>query len=114
MYKCTECGHIFEYGEEKKRMESRGEFGGSPCFEEMIGCPLCGGEYEETIPCKICGSEHLEEELNGGVCDSCIDEYRKDFDFCYNISINIESVIIMKKHYVFIVSFIQKYFHNKH
>ncbi len=86
MYKCLDCGHIFEYGEESIRRESRGEFGGTPCFEEMIGCPLCGGDYEETIPCAICGSEHLEDELNGGVCDDCIDEYRKDFNSCYEIS----------------------------
>ena len=52
----------------------------------MSGCPLCKGDYEETVKCSICGSEHLEDELNGGVCDECIDEYRKDFQTCYEVS----------------------------
>ena len=86
-YKCLECGHIFEEGEQARRRERRGEFWGAPCLEEMSGCPLCHGDYEKTKPCKICGSEHLEDELNGGVCDECIDEYRKNFDACYELSI---------------------------
>ena len=86
-YKCLDCGHIFEDGEEAHWSESRGEFWGVACSENMSGCPLCKGEYEETTPCAICGSEHLEDELSGGVCDECIDEYRKDFDTCYEASI---------------------------
>lgn len=86
-YKCLNCGHIFEEGEQACWNESRGEFWGSPCSEEMSGCPLCNGAYEKTTPCKICGSEHLEDELNGGVCNECIDEYRKNFDACYKLSI---------------------------
>lgn len=74
MYKCLECGNIFEDGEQTSR------FG-------VDSCPLCNGAYEETTSCKICGSAHLEDELNGGVCDECIDEYRKDFDTCYEISL---------------------------
>ena len=85
-YKCLECGHIFEEGEQAHWRENRGEFWGTHCSEEMSGCPLCHGDYEETTPCAICGSEHLEDELNGGVCDECIDEYRNDFDTCYKTS----------------------------
>lgn len=86
-FKCLECGHIFEEGEEACWNESRGEFWGTPCSEEVSGCPSCGGDYEETTPCEICGSEHLDDELFGGVCEECIDEYRKDFDSCYEISL---------------------------
>jgi hypothetical protein len=85
-YKCLECGHIFEEGEESRWCESRGEFWGTPCSEEMSGCPLCKGEYEETIPCEICGAEHLKDELTCGVCDECIDERRNDFETCYKLS----------------------------
>lgn len=85
-YKCCECGHIFEEGEQANWLESRGEFWGEPCSVEMSGCPLCHGEYEETTRCKICGAEHLEDELNGGVCDDCIDDHRNDFETCYKIS----------------------------
>ena len=53
----------------------------------MSGCPVCKEEYEETVQCAVCGSEHFEDELNGGVCDECIDEYRKNFNACYEFSI---------------------------
>lgn len=85
-YKCLDCGHIFEYGEEAVWSEFRGECFGVESYEKMDGCPLCKGDYEETVKCSICGSEHLEDELNGGVCDECIDEYRKDFQTCYEVS----------------------------
>lgn len=77
-YKCLECGHIFEDGEESVWYEDHGEM--------MRGCPVCDGAYEETVECEICGAAHLSEELNGGVCDECIDEYRNDFDTCYAVS----------------------------
>ena len=86
-YKCLDCGHIFEEGEQAHWSESRGEFWGMSCSEEMSGCPLCRGAYEKATPCEICGSEHLEDELNSGVCDECIDAYRKDFDACYKLSV---------------------------
>lgn len=87
MYKCIECGHIFEEGEQACWTESRGEYWGVSCSETMSGCPICDGEYETTIPCEICESHHLEDELNGGVCEECIDEYRRNFSVCYNISL---------------------------
>lgn len=79
-YKCVECGNIFEYGEQESWIEPHGE--------KMCGCPLCHGGYEETMPCAICGSEHLEEELNGGVCDDCIEKYQHDIDMCLKIGAN--------------------------
>lgn len=79
MYKCLNCGHIFEDGEQKFWTEPHGE--------ELTGCPICSGNYEQTQKCKICGGEFLEEDLNGGcVCDECIDEYRNDLDTCYGLS----------------------------
>lgn len=76
-YKCIECGHIFESGEESRWTESYGE--------EMSGCPVCAGGYEETVQCSICGSEHLADELDGGVCEACVDEYRHDIGMCRKI-----------------------------
>ena len=84
-YKCVECGHIFEEGEQIRWDEDRGEFWGSSCSETMSGCPRCGGFYEETKSCEICGSEHLENELLNGVCEDCIDEYKNDANMCYKI-----------------------------
>lgn len=81
-YICLDCGRIFEDGEQKTWSESRGEFWGVSCSEEMSGCPDCGGDYEEITLCEICGEE---EAGKGGVCKKCIDEHRKDFDLCYKI-----------------------------
>lgn len=93
MYICLECGHIFDEGEEKRWSESRGEYWGMPCGEELTGCPICEGDYEKAEKCIICGSAHLEDDLHSGVCDECIDEYRNNFDLCDNICANQKAEI---------------------
>lgn len=84
-FKCYDCGHVFEDGEQSYWSESRGEFWGSSCAEEMSGCPKCNGEYGEAVPCQVCGLDFLEEELNSFVCDSCVEKYAKDLDMCFRI-----------------------------
>ena len=90
MYKCLDCGHIFEEGEQQTWRENRGEFCGSSCSEEMEGCPLCCGEYEKTVHCISCGGNFLEEELRNGVCESCIEEIKNQYRYnpqkCYELS----------------------------
>ena len=86
-YKCLECGHIFEEGEEGHYFEN-GECWGAPYSQKIYCCPLCKGDYDVTTPCEICGSEHLEEELNGGLCDECIDKYKNDIEMCFKIGKN--------------------------
>ena len=77
MYKCLNCGHIFDEGEQHDWKESRGEFWGSPCSEKMSGCPICKGDYEEVKPCKICGSyEHNADET---YCDECKKDVKNRF-----------------------------------
>lgn len=75
-YKCLECGHIFEGCEAKSIKEDYGY--------EFV-CPICGGDFEETVKCSICKGEFLEDELNGGVCDECINEYRNCATMCIDI-----------------------------
>lgn len=86
-YKCLECGHIFEEGEEGHYFEN-GECWGVPYSQKIYCCPLCKGDYDVTTPCSICGSEHLEEDLNGGLCDECIDKYKNDIEMCFKIGKN--------------------------
>lgn len=57
MFKCCECGCIFE--EPKSWQESRGEFWGIPCSETMYGCPNCEGDFEE-----VDADDNDDEELD--------------------------------------------------
>lgn len=71
MYKCLECGHIFEQGEEAKWTETHGFTDGR--YEHFTGCPICKSAYEETVPCKECFGAFLEDELfPGGICKECL------------------------------------------
>ena len=73
MYKCMECGNIFDRGEEKHYTESHGEQF-APA-EHWDGCQLCAGAFEETVRCDDCGAEHLPDELYAGKwCESCLME----------------------------------------
>ncbi len=87
MYKCLECGHLFEDGEQTEWTEMHGFTYGNG--EKFSGCPLCKGDYEETTKCVSCGNENFtEDELEFDVCEDCIKEYTKDFDFCVKIGAN--------------------------
>lgn len=78
MFKCDECGHLFEEGEQARWDEDRGELWGGICREEMSGCPLCLSSYSEAIPCKICGKYYSEGEED--YCPDCQDEVEKKFE----------------------------------
>lgn len=71
-YRCVECGHVFEEGEEAVWYETY-EFWGFPSREEMTGCPKCKGAFEEARECKKCGELHFEDELYDGLCEDCQD-----------------------------------------
>ena len=69
-YKCLECGHIFEDGEQFWWEEAHGFADGRR--EKFSGCPVCKGAYEKTSPCKRCMTERTEEEIYGGMCINCL------------------------------------------
>lgn len=79
MFKCTECGRVFE--EPAEWEESRGEYWGVPCTETMYGCPYCGGYFEEAKECEECGEWRLREELTDGLCECCQKKGNKDNDY---------------------------------
>ena len=74
MYKCVDCGYVFEDGEQAVWREDRGEYWGRPCFEDMTGCPKCHGYFEEATVCDGCGEWFLDDELYDGLCESCQEE----------------------------------------
>lgn len=82
MYKCENCGHLFEEGEQAVWHENYGaEIGG----EMFDGCPMCKGGYEEVHQCKECEEWHTENELYSGWCKKCLREtinYDTFFEYC--------------------------------
>lgn len=84
-YRCLDCGYSFEDGEQSFWTESRGEFWGVSCSENMGGCPRCGGGYEETKKCEICENDFFDDQLTFGVCDDCVNKYNNDIEMCYKI-----------------------------
>ena len=85
MYKCTECGHLFEEGEQAVWYENQGECHGVTAMERFSGCPLCHEDYEEVYQCKKCGEWHSEDELYDGWCEKCLRKtinYDTFFEYC--------------------------------
>ena len=83
MYRCCECGNLFEEGEQAVWYEPHGL--DSPPYEKWSGCPVCKGDYEEVHQCKECGEWHTEGELYGGWCEKCLREtinYDTFFEYC--------------------------------
>ena len=83
MYKCTECGKLYEEGEQEVWEETHGL--DSPPYEKWSGCPLCKGDYEEVHQCKGCGDWRTNDELYDGLCEKCLREtinYDTFFEYC--------------------------------
>lgn len=83
MFKCCDCGHLFEEGEQAVWEERHGL--DTPPYEKWDGCPLCRGGYEEVHQCQECYEWHTEDELYSGWCEKCLREtinYDTFFEYC--------------------------------
>ena len=83
MYRCVDCGNLFEEGEQAVWEETHGL--DSPPYEKWDGCPVCRGGYEEVHQCKECGDWHSDDELYEGWCETCLRDtinYDTFFDYC--------------------------------
>lgn len=76
MYRCNECGHLFEEGEQAEWTEMHGFSYGNG--ENWSGCPICKGSYEEIKPCKICGS--YNHDYDEDYCDQCKKDVKRKFE----------------------------------
>ena len=86
MFKCEECGHLFEEGEQKNVIDMHGFSHGEG--EKYSVCPRCDGNYEEVKPCKICGS--YEDVNDGEFCDNCKIKVQKTFSQLMNEHFSVE------------------------
>lgn len=83
MYKCYDCGYVFD--KPKNYAEDRtpgGVFEGGSFVEHYTGCPECSGAYGSVRECDNCGEYVFEECLNlteyGEFCDECYEELGGD------------------------------------
>lgn len=95
MYKCDECGNLFEDGEEfhwREKYDSE-----TPFYVDMAGCPLCHGSYTEIYPCKICGSyNHDADEF---YCDNCKKDVQESFKKLIDDNFTEEERILLNELY---------------
>ena len=85
MFRCFDCGHLFEEGEQAIWYKNQGECHGRIAMEKFGGCPICKGDYEEVRQCEECGNWHAEDELYDGWCEKCLREtinYDTFFEYC--------------------------------
>ena len=75
MYRCNECGHLFEEGEQAEWVEMHGFNYGKG--EQWSGCPICKGCYKEIYPCRICGS--YDHDCDEEYCEDCKKNVKKRF-----------------------------------
>ena len=47
LFICIECEYVFDEDDIAIWQESRGEYWGTPCYENVSGCPRCKGDYRE-------------------------------------------------------------------
>ena len=83
MYRCENCGNLFEEGEQAVWEEPHGL--DSPPYENWSGCPVCKGDYEEVHQCKKCGEWKYDDELYNGWCEKCLRDtinYDTFFEYC--------------------------------
>ena len=68
MFKCIDCGHLFDDGEEKRYKAEREEI--------SYGCPMCLGGFIELKRCKTC-----DEYVKSGedFCEECKVYFRRHF-----------------------------------
>ena len=84
MYKCVECGHLFEEGEQARWTEDAGECWGQKAYIEQAGCPICKGGYEEARQCVKCNGHFFKDELESGYCKECLEsEITTDLAYKY-------------------------------
>lgn len=73
MYKCKDCGAVFEQPHEWYDDPSPSGIGlPSGCYI-YVECPECGsGDFEEAEECPRCGAYTFKENL---LCDDCREEF---------------------------------------
>ena len=76
MYKCCDCGYVFEEPKNYSEDRTPGYSCESSFMYRYSGCPSCSGNYEEAKECDGCGEYFLQRELDfdANLCEECFKE----------------------------------------
>lgn len=89
MFKCCDCGHLFEEGEQKRISETSECFGAiEKTYYEV--CPICEGVYEIAKPCKICGGYDSMIDSDETFCEDCKTRVLREFKWAMNKLLSAE------------------------
>lgn len=70
MYKCLNCGSVFD---EPIAIYEREPYGNSYAeYHSDDICPYCKGDIDTAEKCEICGEYYAESDIYNGVCIECI------------------------------------------
>ena len=86
IFVCEDCGCVF--GDEDMVATSGvvSEVWGVDYCEEDGCCPRCkSSSVAEGKKCAVCGGFYSEDDIHSDVCNSCIEKYGKDFEFCERV-----------------------------
>lgn len=75
MYICRDCGEIFS---EPETYTENHPYGMGYASETFGCCPCCGGDYEEAVKCADCEEYFLQDDLNNGMCEYCVNNAREE------------------------------------
>ena len=92
MFKCCDCGHLFEDGEQATWIEPHGE--------PMSGCPVCHSSAEIVDQCARCREWEDADHIYHGWCAECLRDtvcYQMFFDYCeaYKKHGHLDSFVMM-------------------
>lgn len=79
MYKCNECGKVFDRDEVVEIHDDPSPAGvslpsGHYTFYE---CPYCGsGDFDDAVECEVCGDYIVDDGET--ICEDCISKIRND------------------------------------
>lgn len=90
-YFCTDCGNLFEDGEEGRYTDTLDYIDRDPYQEPRTCCPVCGGDFVEAEICSVCGSANDPDKMIGKFCPECLEEQMTPEIMKKYISLDLEN-----------------------
>ena len=94
MYRCRDCGHLFEEGEEYSYTETHGFYGAGETFSF---CPVCRGSFFKVERCSVCDEYCMKEGEE--FCDDCKVDVKQRFKKLLHKNFKDEEIKLLNELY---------------